>query len=33
LAGIYSREKEEYLNEVLDMRNELLELLNEPENE
>ena len=27
------KEKEEYLNEVLDMINELLQLLNDPENE
>ena len=31
--GFSKREKEEYLNDVLDLLNELLELLNESENE
>jgi hypothetical protein len=31
--GFTEMEKEEYLNEVLDMINELLQLLNETENE
>ena len=31
--GFTQKEKEEYLNEVLDMINELLQLLNDQENE